>query len=484
FTIYGARPLGLAGSYTAIAEDTLAGYWNPAGLYSQKGFDLQLLSAGLGLNFTGNILQNANNIGELASKFSAIDQAQREGKPIDITQISALTVAMKNLKEISEPRKGMLINVNGGIGLRLGKYVFSVSNYTDIGVKPYTDFDFWLGTGSAGISFEDISTSTEPPTGLIAERDELSNVLGWLIPELQEAGVSIPTTITTEQLANALINLAVSAGATQSDIQNAIKTISENETLIKDLLQPGGNSFKDNQSNLTFKGLNITEISVGSAWKFFIQDLYIGVNLKLLIGIIGFYRFNIFKNKVNIENSLKDFTKFQKQSIQPAVDLGFMFDKRKSFIKSKFGLVAKNLNRPKFELPDEAKKYSEAEIYLEPKIRAAAAFYPFNFWSISTDVDLLKSPTLLPSYKTQMLSLGTEINILNKPWVNIPLRAGIMKNVACEDKIIYTAGFGLNLLHFVIDIGGSVSSERTKVASDKPAIPSNASVQVTLSLNF
>ncbi len=500
FLIYGSRPLGIGGTYTSISENSLAGYWNPAGLGThEKGFDFQL-PVGAGVEFTGNILENANNIAELSEKFEKIEKTQKTGGSIDISQISALTVAMKNIKDIGAEKKGMLVNTAGGVGIRFGRYNISVNNYTYLGVKPYTDFNFWLGSSTVtGITalgslikpqnsgFEGIviDTNAVNTTTVTPESSELAqDVLPWLKDSLEKAGVEIPVGITDQELANALVNAALANGVSTDEIKNAIKTIKDNKELIQTLLDlaNSGNPFANNQSNLTLRGINITEISFATSRKFFIDDLYFGAALKLLVGDVGFYRKNIFEEETEIQDALSDFTKYTKQSIQPAVDLGFIFDKKESFLRSRFGIVAKNINKPKFDIPDEAKKYNEKEIYLEPQIRAGVSFYPFNFWSISSDIDLTNNPTLIPGYESKTWSLGTEINIINKLYLNLPLRFGLIKNIE-EDNITYTGGIGLSLFHFFIDLGGSISAESTKINKDL-SIPSTAGFQLTISLNF
>jgi len=502
FLVYGPRALGIGGACTAISENAESGYWNPAGLGAQRtGFDFYL-PFGAGVVFTGNILENANNIAELSDKFEKIEKAQKTGGTIDVSQFAAITTAMKNIKDIGSEGKGAIVNTVGGIGIRIGRYTFAVNNYTYVGIKPYTDFNFWLGSSTAsgttalsslirpqGSGFEGIviDTTTVDTTTVTPESTELAtDVIPWLKDSLSKAGVEIPSGISDQELANALVNAAIANGVSTSEIQNAIKTIKDNKELIINLLSNANSSnpFANNQSNLTLRGINITEISLSSSRNLLIDDLYIGASLKILIGNVGYYRKNVFEEETELQDTISDLTKkYTKQSIQPAVDLGIMFDKRKSFLRSKFGIVAKNINKPKFDLPDEAKKYNEEEIYLEPQIRAGVAFYPLNFWSISSDVDLTDNPTLIPGYKQKIWALGTEINIINKSYLNLPLRFGIMKNIEKESNLTYTGGFGLNILHFVFDLAGSMSSESTKVNKDL-SIPSDASLQLSISLNF
>jgi len=39
---FDARPLSMGGAFSAVANDTSVGYWNPAGLGTLKGFGMRL----------------------------------------------------------------------------------------------------------------------------------------------------------------------------------------------------------------------------------------------------------------------------------------------------------------------------------------------------------------------------------------------------------------------------------------------------------
>jgi hypothetical protein len=504
---YDAESLGVGGAFTAVSRKATSILWNPASLMLEQkrgGFDFQL-TGGAGVNFTGNILENVNNIADLSKKFTAINDAQKNGGSIDISQISALTLAMKNINDLGSGAKGMLLSGGGGMFLRVGKMAFSVNNYVMGGVKPYTDMNFWLGSGtvtssslpglfrsnlshvfgdsSSGIIISSDSANTSPTD--TATRDLLATQLGWMQADLQSAGVVIPPGITPTQLANILIKNAVDNNVPSTDIQNAVQTIADNRTIIEAVLK-GSNpmsTFSANQSNIMLKGINVTELSAGSAWPLPLKELYLGVNLKLLSGTAAFYKLNVFKENAKIDDFSTFLTKNTKQSIQPGIDVGLLYDKSSSFLKSRFGLMAKNINRPKFDMPDEAKKSGENEIYLDPQVRAGAAYFPFNFWTISTDVDLTKNSSFVPGYENQTWALGTELNLINKKWFNLALRAGMMKNLARSDNPVYSGGIGLNILHLVIDISGALDTRQTKINSTD-SVYSSGSAALSVSLYF
>jgi len=507
FPVFGAKPLGLAGAYTAISDDTLATNWNPAGLYSTKSSFNVFFPLGLKLEFTGTFLQQANDIGQLADKYNKIEQKQKTGQSIDISELGVFATAIKNINELGKEDNGLLVNFGGGSCVKIGKFAISVNNYSYAALKPYTEFDFWLGSYTvtgitklsnskilqsenlyAGISISTVGVNSDDLNNqeLKQIRDSLKTELdSWLLQTLSNAGVEIPSGITSSQIANVLINLADSNKVSKQEMENAVNTLSENKELIQMVLNNPlsiKNPFTDNNSNITFKGINITEIT-GSYSFNILKDLYLGINLKALIGKVGYYKQNIFESETKLEDITKNLDKYTKQSYQPAIDIGLMFDKISDF-NTKFGLVIKNINRPKFELPEEAKKYNESDIYLDPQARLGIACFPFNWCSVSFDIDLTENKTFISGYKSKYFGLGSEINIINKTWLNIPLRIGIMKNLAnSNSQNIYTYGIGFNLFHIVADISGAVSSKKVNINSTD-SIPENASIQLNFGLSF
>ena len=61
-------------------------------------------------------------------------------------------------------------------------------------------------------------------------------------------------------------------------------------------------------------------------------------------------------------------------------------------------------------------------------------------------MDLTNNLTPVPGYHSRMFGLGTEVNVFNRSWINIPVRVGLMQNIEdSASKMAYTAGTGLTL---------------------------------------
>jgi hypothetical protein len=141
--------------------------------------------------------------------------------------------------------------------------------------------------------------------------------------------------------------------------------------------------------------------------------------------------------------------------------------------------VGRNLNSPKFDRPDTV----GGDYTLDRQVRLGLAFNPANFWTLAADVDLTENDTPVDGFKSRQLALGTEINVFNRKAFNIPLRAGIMKNIAeSSSKTAYTLGTGLNLLYMHFDVSGVLSTEKTTI--DDSEIPAKVGVTASFGLLF
>jgi hypothetical protein len=207
---------------------------------------------------------------------------------------------------------------------------------------------------------------------------------------------------------------------------------------------------------------------------------------------VGYQRFKVLQQNSGTSSMLKDYKSNTASSIRPGIDLGALWRVNEMYpavpLHPRVGLVIRNINSPKFAQPAQALADGESSTYvLNRQIRSGLAISPMHFWNIALDLDLTKNNTPVSGFDSRMFGLGTEINVFNRSWLNIPLRAGLTKNTAdSASKWAYTAGFGLNFLHVVLDVGGAVSTDRVQIKSDtnNTTIPANVSGAVQLGLVF
>lgn len=514
--ILGPRPLGMGGAFVAMAQGNIAQYWNPAGLALEmkNRVGIEIPAGAARAEFTGGVLKEANTLGDLASKYSALQAAQSNQGSVDADLMAAYVKGLAAAKRMDEPEKGVLVDVAGGVGIRAKRWALSAFSYTSIGGDPNVDTqNVGMGTvpgdGTSGVTFSGADGTTIP--GDTASRDKIKTGLDTIsggdftvIDKLvcgsagcingQEASISDATT-----LSNALINLAVANSVSAQQIAEAADTISQNSSevapIVQNLASGNGKPYSQNDTNLTLRGASFTELALGYARPLGPKGLLVGGNLKAVLGSVGYNKFRVMQEEAGTTEAVKDYDANSKTSVQPSVDLGLLYELDQAFPKIKIplhprvGLTARNLNRPKFKQPDAARQNGEGSKYpLDTQVRMGVAVTPLKFWNIAADLDLTNNKTPVPGLKSRMVGLGTEFNVFNRSWLNIPLRAGIMKNLSeSGSKPAYTAGFGLNFLHVIVDVGGSVSSERTQVEDqngDSKKVPSNVAVAAQLAILF
>lgn len=490
--ILGTRPMGMGGAFVAVAQGPIAQYWNPAGLVKSSANVSGLeIPVGVNAEFTGNIIKNASQIGDLSKSFSDTQTAQKNGSAMNADQLAAFAKTVSLMSDMNDPGTGALLEVAGGANFKFSKVALSVNNFTSLGLNPYidtTNIGLGAGSGNTGVSMAAVSAAAPGDT---ATRDTLAGAIatiGYTSLETlicgaggclnaQNGGISDATT-----LANALYNQAVTAGLTAAQITEAASTMAKYAGDVAPLVAAAssGNSYNNNTSNLTVAGGSFIEIAAGYAWNKdnWVDGLAIGGNLKLINGRTIVYTFRFLS-----ESSTGDAFKLDnpRSSWRPALDIGVLWDVKKKYprapLNPRVGLVIRNINSPSFDTSS-GSKYD-----LDRQARLGFALNPFRFWTLALDMDLTSNKTAVNGFDSRELSMGTEINLVNRKAFNIPLRLGMIKNLAEKSsKMAYTAGTGLNLLFMHFDVSGIVSSERTEL--DGEDIPTKVGLAASFGLLF
>ncbi|MBI2070085.1 MAG: conjugal transfer protein TraF [Elusimicrobia bacterium] len=503
----GPQPMGMGGSFVGVARGNLAQYWNPAGLAQENNISGIQIPVGGRVEFTSGLLKDAHNLSNIAAKYSALQDAQKNSQAIDADKMAAFLQGIVTLESLNKDGKGILVDVNAGFNLKLGRVVLAVNNYTSVGGRPFVDTkNIGLGqiSGSGGVTFSGGGVDTAISASNQASSDKIEsaiNTIGFTGIESLICGsagclAAQNAAITNaDAFANALVDQAEDGGLSVDQISQAAQIIADNSASAATLIGAAlsSNPYTNNTSNLTLRGASFTELSLGYARPLVLPGLLVGVNLKAIQGNIGYAKFDVLKKETESSDVFSDFDQNAKKSMQPGIDLGVLYDLNKTFgflpFRPRVGAVARNINRPKFDQPDLAKQNGEGDKYaLESQVRMGVALNPLNFWTLAADMDITENKTQIPGFKSRMMGAGTEINVFNRPWLNIPLRVGLAKNVAeSGSKVAYTGGVGFNFLHFIIDIGGSVSTSTEKFTDDKgkeKEVPANASVAAQFALLF
>ncbi|HBE87778.1 MAG TPA: hypothetical protein DDW67_01360 [Elusimicrobia bacterium] len=493
--VLGTRPMGMGGAFVAVAQGPIAQYWNPAGLVkTSANVSGMEIPVGAMAEFTGGIVKNASEIGDMADQLNAIQTAQETGGAITPQQAADFVKTMSLLSDMNKPGKGILVEANGGVNFKFSKVALSVNNFTSVGANPFIDVNN-LNLGSTGNSIFTTGTGgslndaayTTAANELEAALDSLDTTTTESVYNLFCGGGQCDGSITdNDTLAIALANYADSQNISPEEVSQAAALIAQYADSAAPVLAGAlsGGSYTDNTSNLTLDAASFVEVAAGYAWNMdkYLSGLSLGANLKMVNGRIATSTFEFMSNS-ETGDAFDDMLEDAKSSWAPAADLGLLWNVNAKYpgvpFRPRIGIVGRNLNSPKFDRPDTV----GGTYTLDRQVRLGLAFNPLNFWTLAADVDLTKNDTAVDGFKSRQLALGTEINVFNRKAFNIPLRAGIMKNIAESDsELAYTLGTGLNLLFMHLDVSGVISSEKTTL--DDNDIPTKVGVAVSFGLLF
>lgn len=336
FVTVGPRAMGMGGAGVAVTTDSLATYWNPAGLAMTQTVDIRIQGSGQVIDRLG------------------IADAVRDLEDFDTTDTSAANKAKADDIAARINRPGATVSVSGAAGLYLKGH---------------------LGEHALGLNVSDV------PTG--------------------GGFVSTPVQAT----------------------------------------QPGGPGNPISLAGqMALLGFEARQVAFSYAYAFSDKTFSIGVTGKVIQGA-AYNGSTTLTGGTDV--SITD--NFGKATISTAfgIDAGAIY-RPSSWLR--FGVVAKDINRPTFDAA------GGGELKLEPQIRGGVAVNPYSSLTLTTDVDVTSNKTFIPGVKSQVLSLGAEQTIFSE---FLSFRLGAFKNMQdAGTPFTPTAGLGLRIYAFRLDAGG------------------------------
>lgn len=260
-----------------------------------------------------------------------------------------------------------------------------------------------------------------------------------------------------------------------------------------DLVNTNINNIRtNNNSRLTIRGIQLTEIGAAYGQELpFAPGVHLGGALKLMRGDVGYYDLFVSRNESESGDIIDKVKEGSKSSGNFGVDLGALWELDSTFedvpLRPRLGLTGRNLNNPKFSQAASAIAAGHTSKFaINPQVRLGAAISPFDWWHFASDIDLTENRTALESRRSRQFSLGTEVDVFNREWINIPIRGGMMRNVAEDSKTMLSLGTGLNLVHvhFDMSIAWSPETIETRSAGESQTMPAEASIGVSLGVLF
>lgn len=502
FEVFGARALGMGGAHVAVSTDGLASYWNPAGLgiarenEKTEGSQIEVfIPFGIGAEVAGNVLTVADDLQDLVPRFDRIQASQSAGGPLDADSLGSFLNGLNKIDQLNQPGTGLIAKVQAGVGFRWGKLALSINNFASLGVSVNADLvNIGLGpsvTGDLGVNFTGANASgagfnsTQNQAALLIQ-NSIDNLGFSSLDSLTGNALSGSGLANSTDAANALVNFSIANGATDAQILSAANEADQQSVGLAPIIQAAalGGAYTDNESGAKLNGTVFTEIGLGYGLSLpFYEDIYVGITGKLIRGEVGFFSVDLLNDTEDI--SISDALDDTQTTIQPGVDLGVLW--RVPFLPfdTIVGLVAKNINSPKFKQPDAAKIQGFDDFELKPQVRVGLSIKPLSQWVISVDADLTENDSILSGLDSQEIAIGTEYRLFNFSWVTIPLRLGYSQNLS-NDVDKYYAGLGFYFGGFELDLAGSISSDSEEVTIDGETedIPQNVRAVLQVSYIF
>ena len=228
-------------------------------------------------------------------------------------------------------------------------------------------------------------------------------------------------------------------------------------------------AINDGSTALDVKGAALVEVPIayGHNFETSIGNIMVGGALKYMQAITYTERI-----KIDDSGAVEDDIKKDQTSSNFGVDIGLAYQPAFSYDLT-FGLVAKNLNSPEFD-------FADGGIYtIEPLIRVGVAYDIFDSLEIAADYDITSNKTLNTAVESQTVGGGLNYEPFTD-FFALSLRAGLMQNLHEADKsgLIYTAGMGIGVKWFQIDLSGEMSSNTNTV--EDISVPQYAKVNLAL----
>ncbi|QBG46402.1 type IX secretion system membrane protein PorP/SprF [Verrucomicrobia bacterium S94] len=380
----------------------------------------------------------------------------------------------------SNPDNAFYVDATAGMSFRFGNFGVGVRGFAEaagfidymdtqrFGVEQsLADFNTALddaaledGFSALGYTYESINPGDLAASGISGDQEAY---LDYKLTQLKNDGY----------LSEKLIDDAV-------EMVNLIK-FGENPN------DPGSDSFENNQSTVTARGFGLLEVpfSYGHAFN---DHLSFGITAKAMYGTVTGTKIR-FANGDAFEDSLDNMEENTEASFNFGLDLGVLY--RMKMLQ--FGVVAHNINAPKFKgFTDEIQLTDDEgdpvgspinirvpDYTIDPQITLGAAFVPSRRFMIEMNYDLLETGTLMDNYDIQRLSFGTELDI----WL-LAFRLGAYNNLAADwQDWIATGGIGLNLWAMRFDVGGAYSIG-ANAEYEGTEIPEEARLYAAVSMEF
>jgi hypothetical protein len=502
FQTPGALGIGRAG--VARTTDAYATFINPAGLafYDQANPFSTKFNGGVGVSINASLADNVDKIGKLdTGKLSYTAESNPTNDPVidnrNLVNATASTAqavqALAIIDNVSKTGGALTVNVDLALAFQYRNFALGIGGLSEIGarVDPKKVDLGNLRTGASNVAA--VNTAGQNVTALVKDLN------GGITPTgavAQSTNYFTPT-----QWASVVNSIVTSTGATQAEAATLANKVGSQlgapgtqlAGLTTDQVVTGlnlaastfnGGSIDSNTTRVDLVGIILAEIPFSYGHKLDLGTfgkLGIGGTAKVMQATVYTQSPYLFKDFKDGSSSFTTKVKDSKtDSVTFGIDLGALwrYEDLQAVGPINVGLVARNLNSPKFDAPAPYAGASKGNVKVKPQARLGLGLEPLSWLSIAADMDVTKNETILPDVYSQNVGGGLELH-----WYLAALRLGILKNIAeSGSKPVITAGIGLGPRWFRLDIDAAVATDTGKY--DGTTYPREAKVEFGLSTIF
>jgi hypothetical protein len=478
--------VGIGGAGVARNNGALTSYWNPAGAAFSKSTLAVNAGAGFGIRASDGLTENIDLLSTIDFDNVKDFNTTLTG-PEGVKQVGDVVKTLSILNDINTRQGNIAINVIAPVSFSIKNISFGIYGGMEGYVMPVADFiNISPNTLASGTPLTVAQLATAVGTGNTASGYFSAAQLATLTSEIAAADGSVNAT----ELAN-----AIDSQLKDSSIDPATALSTMTQTLPK-LTDTNANTLNKNTTSVMTKAFQYIEIPLSYGHPF-----DIGKKGKLGLGITGkVIKGTVYQNEVLLVNGqdnvdakdiINDITENKKSSSAIGIDIGALY-KYENWLN--IGLVAKNINSPKFEAPDYftpkyntstdkielSERVAGSAVELKPQIRTGVAIEPVGWMTLAADLDLSENDTVAPgsvvgsSIKSRNFGGGFEV----KPASWLKVRGGAYKNLAQSNGSVLTAGFKL----FLLDVDGAMATNTFTI--DGNELPREVKVNASMSFSF
>jgi hypothetical protein len=454
--------IGMGGAGVARTFDGAAAYWNPGALAFEADKTAIKIGGGVGYQIDDDLANNVDRLSTLGDPTTGLNVTTGGTTAENLAAAGQIAQILGVMNDIVQGGNASLrLNGSAFIGARVGHF----------------------GTGMfgtlAGAGTPDPDLTNIRPDGATSATD--------LAVAIGATTTGTPTFFTPQQFA--AIASAFGGGATGSNIAFAfdrqlaasnashVSPGSAAEGLVQLGNAIGGSTagnFTTNQSSLQTRGIAYFEVPLAYGYPIDLGrfgTLGIGGAVKAMAGRVYISTTKLFNTSAG--DIFRNITKSHEDSLSWGIDLGALWKWRIVNV----GVVAKNLNTPKFSTSDLVT--TEDGFRIRPQVRGGVSVDLLAWLSVATDIDLTRNESAQSGVTSQNFGGGLELH----PVAWFKLRMGAYRNIGAGGfGPVATAGLTVGPRWFNLDLDAAAATETNEYNGHR--YPREGNMQLSFNSQF